>query len=617
MKAVILAAGVGSSLYPLTKEQPKSLLVVNGHTLLERLITQMHRCGVTPIVVVGYKKNQMLEAIRSIQRHISLRIEVVDNPLYEKTNTLYSLWLARDHCRETAFLLVDGDLVCDDEVVETIFNDPRDSVLAVDRLRVMGAEEVKTALDARGLVAAVGKDLAPASAHAEFIGLSKYSASAGDHFLAIASEMVARGNRSAYYEEAISALAGLRPVGAADIAGSRWAEIDFIGDYIEALKMFHDDRGAQALSDIPSINQQMLFCPGPVLVSPAVRSALSAHEIGHREVEFSELLNRVRRKLGTVFGVKNFHKYTTVVLNGSGSAANEAVLGGAGVGRHLLILSNGEFGERLIRVARHLGLKFQALSQRWGQPFAPAMVESVLAGGGFDALVWVHHETSTGMLNPLRELAQLANRYRVDSYVDAVSSLGGVPIDVEKNGITFCTSSANKALGSVPGLSFVCGTREAFEALATVPSRSLYLDLYNHFTWNDRLYQTPNTPAVNLFFALETALDEILGDGIETRFSHYHALAEKLRDGFRRLGLRFFIPEEQMSPLLTTVELPPGFTADEFHDRLKRAEYIVYPGKGVLHDRVFQVANMGALTTGHIEGFLEALRHVLQGQHAQ
>jgi 2-aminoethylphosphonate-pyruvate transaminase len=612
MKVVILAAGAGSSLYPLTRDRPKSLLAVNGVPLLERLLLQSAAAGLTPVVVVGYEKDKILQLIRRLQPALPTRVEVVENPRYDRTNTLSSLWLARHRCAETAFMVVDGDLICDDAIFTSVVRDPRDTVLAIDRSRVMGDEEVKVVCDADGRVLEIGKALPAGQAHGEFIGMAKFSAATGETLLAIADQIARDGNEAAYYEDAIARLTGYAAMEAIDVAGQRWVEIDFLADYVEALRQFGDAERADAVAALPSIRPQLLFCPGPVLVSERVKAAFMVPEIGHREVEFSEMLNRVRRKVGKVFGIRNFHRYTTVVLNGGGSAANEALLGTAALGRRLLVLSNGEFGERLVQIATHLGIDVQPFTARWGQPFDLGAVEWTIAQGGFDVVAWVHHETSTGMLNPLAEIADLAHRHGLETYVDAVSSLGGVPVDVEDNGLTFCTSSANKAIGSVPGLAFVCGRRDAFEALAPARAHSPYLDLYRHFSYNDRLYQTPNTPAVTLYFALEAALDELLDEGLEARYARVRGLAQRLRAGFARLGLRALLPEPLMSPCLTTLELPAGFSSSEFLDRLKRAGYIVYAGKGILKDRAFQVANIGALTVRHVDGFLGALQNIIE-----
>lgn len=356
----------------------------------------------------------------------------------------------------------------------------------------------------------------------------------------------------------------------------------------------------------------VLFCPGPVRVSPGVKAALAAPDIGHREIEFSDLLGRVREKLDRVFGARTPGLYATAVLTGSGSAANEALIGSAAVRRRLLVLANGEFGERLYETARYHDVDVTAHMQRWAEPFALDRIEAAMASGRFDAVAWVHHETSTGMLNPLAEVAALAHRYRLDTFVDAVSSVGGLPIDIEAHGITFCTGTANKALAGLAGLAFVCGRRDAFDALAGVRARSMYLDLYRHYRDNDKRGQTPNTPAVNLFFALDAALDELLAQGLAHRCAELEALALRLRRGFSRLGLRPIIPEPLMSPLLTTLELPDGLTSAEFHERMKAAGYVVYAGKGVFHGRVFQVANLGALTTTHCDALLATLERICE-----
>ncbi|MBI2216268.1 MAG: aminotransferase class V-fold PLP-dependent enzyme [Candidatus Rokubacteria bacterium] len=610
MKAVILAAGAGRSLYPLTQDRPKTLLELGNTTLLERLLGQLTAHGVTPAIVVGWAKQRVLDVLR--RSDLATRVEIVDNPLHDRTNTLYSLWLTREVCRGDDLLVVDGDLVLDDKILAEVLRDPRDAVLAIDRVRVMGEEEVKVVTGPHGDVSAIGKLLPAGTAHGEFLGIARYAAAVADELFDVVGQMLAAGERTAWYEDAITRLAVRRPLGTVDVAGQPWVEIDFLSDYVEALKQFGDPERAAALSAMPGMRRQLLFCPGPVMVAKRVKAAVAAPEIGHRELEFSELLNRVRLKLGKVFGVRNFHRYTTVVLTGSGTAANEALLGTAAIGRRLLVLANGEFGERLISMARHLGVAVTPLTARWGQPFDLSAVEQAMARGNLDAVVWVHHETSTGMLNPLREIALLARRHGLETYVDAISSLGGVPVDVEANGLTFCTSSANKAIGSIPGLAFVCGQRDAFEALAAVRARSVYLDLYKHFSYNDKQNQTPNTPAVNLYFALEAALDDLLAEGVEQRFLRFQRLARRLRRGCRRLGLRPVIPEPLMSPLLTTLELPRGFGAAEFHDRVKRAGYIVYGGKGILADRVFQVANIGALTVRHCDAFLAALETIVK-----
>ncbi|MFI5071934.1 MAG: aminotransferase class V-fold PLP-dependent enzyme [Terriglobales bacterium] len=610
--AIILAAGEGRSLFPLTKDRPKALLSVGGEAILERLLRQLRQLGVSDfVVVVGYKKDKVVELTSRFQRHSGATVHLVENERYAETNTLYSLSLAGSQCGGRPILLIDGDIVCEEEILVRFLQEKGGAVLAVDTARLMGQEEMKVRFGQNQILSAIGKNLSKPSA--EFLGISKFSGAQASELFRVARKILSQGDATSFYEEAFCVLCDReRAVRVLDISGLKWEEIDFLTDYEEALRVFGLIDELRSYRASRQSLPQYLFCPGPVLVSDKVKEALASSEIGHRELEFSELLNRVRMKLARVFGVQNFHHYTTVVITGSGSAANESVLGSAGTGKRLLVISNGEFGERWTELAEFLDLAPETIKLRWGQPFPIDQIQRHLKRGKTDVVCMVHHETSTGMLNPLGEVAALAKRFGVELFVDAVSSVGAVPIDIENSGITFCTGSANKAIASVPGLSFVCGKRAAFDALKTARPHSFYLDLYKHFVFNERKFQTPNTPAVNLFFALEASLDGILEPGLESTFERYRSLAVQLRTGMKELGFRFFIPEEYMSPVLTTVELPAGFEADEFHERLKQRGFVTYPGKGILRHRVFQVANIGEISSHQAREFLKALKQVIQ-----
>ncbi|MGH9471235.1 MAG: aminotransferase class V-fold PLP-dependent enzyme [Terriglobales bacterium] len=610
VKAVVLAAGEGRSLFPLTKDRPKALLRVGGQTLLERLAGQLCRSGVSEMITIaGFKGELVRQILHKTRCSNQMSVHLIQNTRYAMTNTLFSLSLAQNEARGSQLVVIDGDLIIEDDILASAIHDPRDAVLVVDSHRVMGQEEMKVQINGDGNVTALGKDLAGT---AESVGLAKFSAAAAEVLFGRVAKILAEGRDTEYYEAAVGQLgeAGIA-VAAMDIEGQRWSEIDFLTDYEEALRLFGTRQELKEYHASRRSPRQYLFCPGPVSVSSRVKHALVSAEIGHREVEFSEVLNRTRLKLGRVFGVKNFHEYATVIISGSGSAANEAVLGAAGQGKRLLIVSNGAFGERWLELAAFLELNFEALKLRWGQPFPLERIVERVASGEIDAVGMVHHETSTGMLNPLGAVGAAVRRHGKELYVDAVSSIGAEPVDVEMNAVTFCTGSANKAVASVPGLSFVCGKRSAFDRLKAVRPRSLYLDLYRHFEYHDALYQTPNTPAVNLFFALEAALDGVLDPGLQQTFDRYHGLASQIRAGLKALGFRFFIPEDQMCSVLTTVDLPAGFGADEFHDRLKRLGYITYPGKGILKDRAFQVANIGNLYPAQVKSFLQSVAQVL------
>lgn len=359
------------------------------------------------------------------------------------------------------------------------------------------------------------------------------------------------------------------------------------------------------------ISKQMLLCPGPVMLSDRVRSALLHMDIGHREEEFSDLLDRARLKLSQAFGVRNHDKYTSVVITGSGSAANESVLSSLGAGRRILVLTNGEFGERLIDLAEIHQLNVIRFQLDWGESFNVSDIEQAIEKAKPDVVAMVHHETSTGMLNPIDAVGKICKKHDKLFYVDAVSSLGAEYVNVEKNNIDFCTASSNKALSSVCGLSFVCGKRTAFESLKDVKSRTSYLSLYKHYHYETKLSQTPNTPAVTAMFALDAALDDLLEPGLDDRVRRCRMLASMLREELRSLGLKFIIPEGEMSSVLTTVYLPENIDYQDLREGLKKRGFVVYGGKGPLDNKVFQVANIGTIRRRYISDFAKSLKWVL------
>jgi 2-aminoethylphosphonate-pyruvate transaminase len=261
----------------------------------------------------------------------------------------------------------------------------------------------------------------------------------------------------------------------------------------------------------------------------------------------------------------------------------------------------------LIDLARCHELNFTPLEFGWGNVMDLAQIEKLVATGNYDALYMVHHETSTGMLNPINAIGEILTQYNVAFLVDAVSSLGAEALSVEEANITFCTASANKALASLPGLSFVCGKREAFEALKGQRARTRYLDLYRHYEYEELQYQTPNTPAVSLFYPLEAALDELLEDTLDARMDNCTYLSSLIRNRLKKLGMKFVIEEEHMSRVLTTVYYPEGIDVEGFHDWIKENNYVIYRGKGPFLGKAFQIANIGHVRKEHVVAFLDIM----------
>jgi 2-aminoethylphosphonate-pyruvate transaminase len=237
----------------------------------------------------------------------------------------------------------------------------------------------------------------------------------------------------------------------------------------------------------------ILLNPGPVVVPRKVRKALLQPDICHRETEFTEILTRVRRELTTVFGGSN--EYTTVVFGGSGTASIESVISSAVRTGALLVLSNGYYGEKIEAIARIHNADTRVLKLEWGERFSEGDVEQILRSDQKIAYIaMVHHETSVGILNDPGKIGKLASEYGKIFIVDAISSIGTEDLNVVRDQIQYSIGTPNKCIESVPGLSFVCAERSELDKLRDLPSKTSYLDLYNHYAFEEGSGERSGTP---------------------------------------------------------------------------------------------------------------------------
>ncbi|NQU82776.1 MAG: alanine--glyoxylate aminotransferase family protein [Parcubacteria group bacterium] len=340
--------------------------------------------------------------------------------------------------------------------------------------------------------------------------------------------------------------------------------------------------------------------------------AICKEDICHREEDFDYLLQSIEKKLLKLFDIKKAADYRAVVITGSGTAANESMLSSAVGDKNILILSNGEFGERLFHLSDVHNKNTFLLKFDWGEKFDLGKIETFLKKNKIDVIAMVHHETSSGMLNPLEEVGALSKSYNAMFLVDCISSAGAEIIDLEKCHISFCSSSSSKAIASYSGISFVIGKTQEFEKLKDMPIKTTYLNLYKHYHFLNSISQTPNTPAVHLFFALEQALDNILQEGLSNRHRNILNRANILRMGMKKFGLKFLIDENDMCSVLTTVYIPEYIEVGVLRQKLREKNIIIYEGKGEFKNKIFQVGNIGELTLSEIQFFLDSLQEILQ-----
>lgn len=363
----------------------------------------------------------------------------------------------------------------------------------------------------------------------------------------------------------------------------------------------------EALLETKRLDRYMLLNPGPVNTTATVKSALVHQDVCHRDAIFSELMVSLTGKLRRIFHGTPHH--TVVAITGSGTAAMEsALVSTVPADKKILIIDNGAFGTRLVEVATVHEMNIVHLRYAWGQPVAVADVERAFAQHPDLAVVaMIHHETSVGLLNPVGQVGALCRAHDALLVVDAVSSLGAEDLDVVRDNIDVCYSSANKCLHAVSGAAFLCVSPRVWPRIEQLKPRAYYLDLRRYRKYMDELAQTPFTPAVSTYFALDAACTEFLADGHARRLATYARLNRKIRAGLAALGMQAFTDLGNESHSIVTAAIPEGVAFGDLYEAVKLRGIIIYGCKGVLTDRFLQIANMGDLGDEAIDHFLGVL----------
>jgi len=364
---------------------------------------------------------------------------------------------------------------------------------------------------------------------------------------------------------------------------------------------------------------EILLCPGPVMLSPAVRAAMADCAIGHRDVRFSQLMQRLRSNCRHVFRSGNEH--SIVFIGGPATAAIESVCASLlARDAHVLVPVNGTFGARIAAILEVHGISHTALDFGFGQAFDPQRIEAALLAAQdrpYTVLATTHHETSAGLLNPVSALGALGRRHGLRYIVDATSSAGVEDLDVTRDGIDACITASGKCLHGAPGVGLVCVRRDWLDEPA--PTRSYSLDLRRFHAQMEANGQTPFTPPVPLLAALDRAIEELVAaGGAEGRRRVYARRRSLLAAGFRRLGLSLLpLPEGDEAHSILTVTVPERVGFDALYTAMKDRGYVIYACKAPLGPRHFQVAVMGDLRDADLSGFMDALGSLLDEASAR
>ncbi len=356
-----------------------------------------------------------------------------------------------------------------------------------------------------------------------------------------------------------------------------------------------------------------LFCPGPVLVAPEVQLALIHKQICHRVPDFEEVIRNTQKGLLEIFRADD--RYTVLLITGSGTAANETTLSSAfGPQDKVLLVNNGVFGDRLEDLLDIHGVPTRIIRYEWGQRARAEDVEKVLLqDGDITTIAMVCHETSTSVVNPVSDIGQLARKFNKKYFVDAVSAVGGEDLDVIRDHIDFCTCSSNKCLASLAGVGIICVKRQILEELPERKPHNAYLNLRSLYRFSEELHQTPNTPSVTMFIALEAAVRRLLKEGLENQIARHRRCARIIRRGVREMGLATLVDDEIASNTVTSVFLPEKMDLAAFIQELEKQGFTVYPGKGpLLEKNMFQIANMGQIDESACRLFLEVMARTMK-----
>jgi len=367
---------------------------------------------------------------------------------------------------------------------------------------------------------------------------------------------------------------------------------------------------AERYSSTRAHRQRVLLNPGPAVVSDRVHRAVGGPDLCHREPEYSDMLERVRGKLLALAGVTG--DWAMVMIAGSGTSAMEAMtLASTRPGRKLLVCRNGIYGERIETIARRAGIECVVVAASDLEPIDPRRVAEALdADDTIDAVAVIHHETTTGLINPVQEIAAAAQRHGVRTLVDAISSFGAEDLHIPGSGIDFLACTSNKCLHGLPGAAFLLVSPLGQERINAVPPRSLYFDLGAYLRAQAKR-TVPYTPSIPAIYGLEAALDELLDEGLATRQAYYKARMEYLDGEFSRLGLEPRVAHEHRSRSVRSLPLPPGITYDTLHDAAKREGYVIYGGLGEAAKTSFRICALGALKIEALQGLVALLERTL------
>jgi aspartate aminotransferase-like enzyme len=337
--------------------------------------------------------------------------------------------------------------------------------------------------------------------------------------------------------------------------------------------------------------KRYLFTPGPTPVPPEVLEAMSRPIIHHRSSDFRAIFESCLERLAQVYRTEG----DILVYTASGTGGMESAISNlTRPGDRVVVVSAGYFGERWAAMARNFGCEVDELSYEWGESPAPEELARRLRElGGAKAVFTTHSETSTGVLADVQGLAAAAKEAGALVVVDAVSSLGAVPVETDRWGLDVVVSGSQKALMTPPGLATVSVSSDAWATVEQGAASRYYFD-WGQTRERQEAFDPAFTPAVSIFVGLDVALGLLLTEGLEQAFERHARLGRACRAGVKAMGLELFSPDDDRSAVVTAIHAPDGIDSSELVQTLRdRHGIVLAPGQGPLKGRIFRIGHIG------------------------
>lgn len=358
------------------------------------------------------------------------------------------------------------------------------------------------------------------------------------------------------------------------------------------------------------IKRNVLLNPGPATTTDTVKLAQVVPDICPREKEFAGMMKSLRADLLRVAHAPQ-EKYTSVLFCGSGTINIDICLNSLlPAGKRVLVVNNGAYSSRAVEICQYYGLPHIDLrSSVFEQPDLDAVKQTLDENPDIALVYTTHHETGTGILNPIREIGALAHEHGAVFVVDTTSSLGMIPFDIEQDNVDFCMASAQKGLMAMAGLSFIIGNKEIIRRSKDYPKRSYYCNLFLQYDFFERTGEMHFTPPVQTIYATIQALKEYFEVGEEAKFARHHRVIDAIHEGLAAMGLREVIRRDIQSGLVASVLYPddPNWSFERVHDYCYEHGFTIYPGK-ISTTNTFRLCALGNIDADDIEAFFRVLR---------